>query len=337
MRRRSLVKPIVAFIAIVLSFSLSAQEQAYTAAENLTSPKMVLLHGKIVTPILTSSKNIVPEHLKEFGLYRTGLYADNEDIAAVAPFATFIDVKYNNTEQMRMAKSRGLKLWVDMRLVFFTKEKDGYIKRSDYKESWENVKEILLPFKNVIYAFDPLDEPFFNTQDTMSVEAVQGYLEEIASLLEADFPNARRALTFTKGTVENFQLGFIQSRGTYPFPLPQNWNLLGVDNYVGNNFAGGVVQNLMDVTENFGDHHYYLIPQAFQSDDDNYAFLSSEQLITKARQAYNFAVSHPRVEVLRPYHWDSYEDSGHLFVGVEDLPELRNEYEKIGSAISNFR
>ncbi|MDP5211308.1 hypothetical protein [Microbulbifer sp. 2205BS26-8] len=315
-------------LSIILPLFALAQEQQYTPAEDLTLPKIIVVHGKIATPILTSDKNSVPEHLQEFGLYRTGLYADDEDISTVASFATFVDVRHNNIDQILIARMQGLKLWVDVRRVFFTKESGNWIKRQDYLEHWKAAKDNLKLFENIIYAFDPLDEPFWNTRETMPEEALSNYLIDIGHILKKDFPNAKRAVTFTAWTL---------GKSWFSQNIPGNYNLFGADDYRGIDFSSTVVRDLMDKTEHL-DAKYYLIPQAFWTNDSTFAaYLSQEQLISKARQAYNFAISHPDVQVLRPYHWDSYEYDQYIFKGVEDQNKLRKEYEKIGIAISKFR
>lgn len=319
-----------------------------TPAKDLKNPQLIILHGDIATPILVPPDNKVPENLREFGFYHSGLF-NSEDIQEVASFSTFVDVIYDRVDLMDVARDRGLKLWVTLSPIFFT-HPDAK-KRPDYMERWESAKAILKQFEDIIYAFDPLDEPFDRSE--MSHEELKLYLEEIASLLEADFPNARRSLTFAKNTVERFRRNYLCFQVItipcfegypdpypypypYPYPLPEGWNFLSADNYRGAHFAYATMETLMDVTE-FLDVNYYLIPQAFQSDAPRWALLSEDQLIIKARQAYDFAALYPRVETLRPFMWRSFFENGYFYAGIEDLPKVRGEYEKIGKVISLFR
>ncbi len=269
-----------------------------------------------------------PATLKEFGLFHTGEFAtDTAVVADVAPFSTFVDVRYNNTAIMAAAKNQGLKLWVSLKNIFF----DGNDrKRENYLELWHAAKAKMMPYKDIIYAFDPLDEPYYHSP--MDDFELKEYLEDIADLIDVDFPNANKALTFTIFTVDSMRR-FNDVYGD-PLLLPHNWNLLGVDYYSGYDFNARAPQILINATRNY-DVNYYIIPRAFQNSGGDWPTLSQDQLIKRARQALLFARTHPEVVALRPFQWRTFSHNGTTLTGVEDLLDLRSEYSTLGGFIKN--
>ncbi|GAB2892484.1 hypothetical protein GCM10027180_23280 [Microbulbifer echini] len=225
---------------------------------------------------------------------------------------------------MEIAEKLGVKIWVSLGSVFF--EGDGKkSKREDYKERWQRAKRGLLPYKNIIYAFDPLDEPFHKS--LLPDNELKAYLEEIGSFLKLDFPKAKRAITFTSYTVE---------RPRFQLVIPENFNLFGVDHYVGVDFQGEIVNRLIMKTEHMN-AKYYLIPRAFKTTSHNYRYLQQAELVLRARQAYNFAIANSKIELIYPFQWKSFFWDSEHYYGVDSFPELRREYEKIGRSISKDR
>ncbi|WP_226643935.1 hypothetical protein [Microbulbifer variabilis] len=270
---------------------------------------------------IVPQKNYVPSHLKEFGFYHSGW--EEDDIPEVAKFSTFVDVWYFDKALMETARRHGLKIWVALAPIFF---KDfGKNKQEDYREHWEKAKQELIPFKDIIYAFDPLDEPF--QRSLLPDKELKAYLEEIGELIRQDFPSAKLAITFTHNTVNQARFQLI---------VPENFNLFGVDYYYEVDFQDKIVKKLMRKTQHM-DAKYYLIPRGFKTTNKDYGVLSETELLLRARQAYNFAVSNSKVEVIFPFHWKGFVENSKNYVGVENIPLLRSEYEKIGRAISRDR
>ncbi|WP_444915125.1 hypothetical protein [Microbulbifer sp. TRSA007] len=293
-----------------------------TTAENLQSPKALLLHGNITSPIYVNPGNIVPEHLVEFGFFHSGWTID--EIAEVSQFTTFVDVYFNEIGIMKAARAHGLKVWVQLAPIFF----DGYPtfrKRADYLERWEVAKKRLEPFSDIIMAFDSLDEPFHRSK--LSNQTLKLYLEEIAQLVKESFPNAKRAITFMNETVR---------KSKFKNLIPKKYNLLGVNYYVGENFQQQLVEKLMIKTSHL-DVEYYLIPRAFKTSNRGFGSISEPQIISQARQAYNFAIANPKIIAIYPFVWESIYGKDDYYLGVDNLERVQEEYRKIGHAISNSK
>ncbi|WP_299583959.1 hypothetical protein [uncultured Microbulbifer sp.] len=297
------------------------QPHIYTLAERLVETKPLVIPGNIFVSGISPSPNRVPSHLKEFGFYHSGW--DEDDIPEVADFSTFVDVWHFDKDLMEIARKHGLKIWVALAPIFFKDE--GKNKQEDYLDRWYKARESLLPFKDIIYAFDPLDEPF--QRSLLPDRELKSYLEEISDLLIKDFPSAKRAITFTSYTV---------NRARFQLVVPENYNLFGVDHYVGVSFQNEIVERLINKTQHL-DAKYYLIPRAFKTTNSYYGFLLHSELVMRARQAYDFAISNPKVEVIFPFQWRDFLGGGEDYIGVGSIPELRREYKKIGSAITKDR
>ncbi|WP_444899442.1 hypothetical protein ACJJIX_07605 [Microbulbifer sp. VAAC004] len=316
-------------VSIFLTFFLlflgvNSHSQFYdapTPAEYLSNTKHFYIPGNIFVTGITPEKNRVPSHLKEFGFYHSGW--DEDDIPEVARFSTFVDIWYFDKDLMAIARKHGLKIWVALAPIFF---KDfGKSKQEDYLDRWEKARQELLPFKDIIYAFDPLDEPF--QRSLLPDKDLKNYLEEIGELIRRDFPKAKLAITFTHNTV---------SQARFQLIVPENYNLFGVDHYVGVNFQDEIVEKLMHKTQHM-DAKYYLIPRGFKTTNRDYGILSEAQLISRARQAYNFAISNSKVEVMFPFHWKGFAENSKEYIGAESMPNLLQQYERIGRAISRNR
>ncbi|AWF83269.1 hypothetical protein BTJ40_21990 [Microbulbifer sp. A4B17] len=293
-----------------------------TTAENLEPPKALLIHGSITSVTYVDPGNTVPEHLVEFGFFHSGWTID--EIAEVSQFTTFVDVYYNEIDIMRAARSHGLKVWVQLAPIFF----DGYPtyrKRADYLERWEIAKKRLEPFSDIIMAFDPLDEPFHRSK--LSNLTLKLYLEEIAQLVKESFPKAKRAITFMNETVRKSKFKKI---------IPKKYNLFAVNYYVGDNFQQQLVEKLMIKTSHL-DVNYYLIPRAFKTSNRGFGSISESQLISQARQAYDFARANPKIIAIYPFVWESIFGNGDYYLGVDNLDRVQEEYRKIGHAISKSR
>ncbi|WP_444910798.1 hypothetical protein [Microbulbifer sp. TRSA005] len=329
-------------LTLMSSNGLFAQEIPATKAADLKDPLMVILHGEVNTPLVVPPGNVVPNHIKEFGFYHSGWFSTDK-IVDSAPFSTFVNlvIDRNLTENLEAAKKNGVKVWIELFPTFFSRK----VKRDDFYERWQVVKAQLKPYEDIIYALDPLDEPFHKTP--MSDYEMADYLNDIGYLLESDFPNAKRAITLTKDSVGKFK----KSGKDAPYDpnkcrfagvmgkicegyLPGSYNLFGADYYAHVDFQEDVVNDLMYITRNhLAD--YYIIPKAFKS--TNYTNMTEEQLVNRARQAYDFATQNEGIVAIYPFVWVSFEDSKHSYVGTEDLPTLRKEYERIGKAIKLFR
>ncbi|WP_444920553.1 hypothetical protein ACJJID_17400 [Microbulbifer sp. CnH-101-G] len=311
-------------MCLMLSWAMDSHSQFYTyhtPAEYLRETKPIMIPGNIFVTGIVPKKNHVPSHLKEFGFYHSGW--DEDDIPEVAKFSTFVDVWCFDIDLMEVARRHGLKIWVALAPIFF---KDfGKNKQEDYRERWERARHQLLPFKDIIYAFDPLDEPF--QRSSLPDKELKLYFEEIGALIKKDFPTAKLAITFTHNTV---------SQARFQLIVPENFNLFGVDYYYGVDFQNKIVEKLMHKTQHM-DAKYYLIPRGFKTTNSGYETLSVTELLLRARQAYNFAVSHSKVEVVFPFHWKGFVEHTETYIGIENIPVLRNEYEKIGRAISRDR
>ncbi|WP_444910874.1 hypothetical protein [Microbulbifer sp. TRSA005] len=316
-------------ISIFLTFFLlflgvNSHSQFYggpTPAEYLSNTKPLYIPGNIFVTGIVPQRNRVPSHLKEFGVYHSGW--DKDDIPEVAKFSTFVDVWCFDKDLMEIARKHGLKIWVALAPIFF---KDfGKNKHENYRERWEKSRKDLLLFKDIIYAFDPLDEPFQRSQ--LPDKELKNYLEEIGELVRKDFPNAKLAITFTHNTV---------SQARFQLIVPENYNLFGVDHYFGVDFQDEIVEKLMFKTQHMN-AKYYLIPRAFKTTNNFYPLISQNELIIRARQAYNFAIANQKVEVLFPFHWKEISVAEGDYMGIEFMPALRREYEKIGRAISKNR
>ncbi|WP_444910801.1 hypothetical protein [Microbulbifer sp. TRSA005] len=326
-------------LTLMSSSGLFAQEIPATKAADLKDPLMVILHGEVNTPLIVPPGNVVPNHIKEFGFYHSGWNKDN--IPEVAKFSTFTTVIFNGniTEQLRIAKNNGVKVWVELGPIFFNGDKK---KRADFYERWQVVKAQMKPYEDIIYALDPIDEPFLWAD--MSDYEIADYLNDIGYLLESDFPNAKRAITLNKQSVGKFK----KSGKDYPYDprectfrgickgyIPDSYNLFGADYYEHIDFQEDVVNDLMHITRNhLAD--YYIIPKAFES-KTHYTSMTEEQLINRARQAYDFATQNEKIIAIYPFMWASFEQGGHVYRGTEDLLDLRKEYERIGKAIKLFR
>ncbi|MCO1334874.1 hypothetical protein MO867_11035 [Microbulbifer sp. OS29] len=305
-----------------LAAEYDKKNEKTTPAVELKTPKRLLIHGNIVSSTLLNPGNVVPEHLTEFGFFHSGWTID--EIPEVANFATFVDVYYHEIEILTAARENGLKAWIQLAPIFF----DGhptYKKREDYLERWQRARENLKQFEDIILSFDPMDEPFHRSN--MRNNDLKIYLEEIAGLLKEDFPKANIALTFTQDTVTN--KNFIKF-------LPQKYNLLGVDHYVGENFQKRIVEKLITKTKHLN-INYYLIPRAFKTSNQGYGGISEVQLINRARQAYDFARNNPRVIAIYPFVWETFIGKGDYYLGVDKLNTVQEEYRRIGAAISKFR
>ncbi|WNZ55814.1 hypothetical protein QT397_23700 [Microbulbifer sp. MKSA007] len=180
------------------SIPLVAEEVEPTPAMDLKEPPMVIIHGPVSIPLYADPGNVVPDHLEAFGFYQSGW--EKDDIPDAATLSTFVNIDYGKVDTyMDVAKSSGTKVWISLQSIFFSGYDDGNKKNDDYYESWLEAKEKLKPYEDMIYAFDPLDEPYHRSD--MNNDDLKEYLEEIGLLLKADFPNARRAINFTKETV----------------------------------------------------------------------------------------------------------------------------------------
>ncbi|WP_444936937.1 hypothetical protein ACJJIW_06405 [Microbulbifer sp. JMSA004] len=293
-----------------------------TTAENLKSPRALLIHGSITSPIYVDPENNVPEHLVEFGFFHSGWTVD--EIAEVSQFTTFVDVYYNEIDIMKAARSHGLKIWVQIAPIFF----DGYPtyrKRADYLERWELARKRLEPFSDIIIAFDPLDEPFHRSK--LNNQTLKLYLEEIAQLVKESFPKAKRAITFMNETVR---------KSNFKKIIPKKYNLFAVNYYVGESFQQQLVEKLMVKTSHL-DVKYYLIPRAFKTSNRGFGSISESQLISQAKQAYDFAIANPKVIAIYPFVWESIFGKDDYYLGVDNLERVQEEYRKIGHAISNTR
>ncbi|WP_444935419.1 hypothetical protein ACJJIW_13305 [Microbulbifer sp. JMSA004] len=339
--------PLVGCLLFALPDGVLAQEEM-TAAADLKEPEILILHGEVATPIIFPPGNVVPDHIEAFGFYHSGKYVDY--ISEVAPFSTFINLHWSNVdEKLAEAKRHGVKVWVELAPIFFDSQ-SGYTKREDYLEQWEAAKEKLKPYEDIIYALDPLDEPFYRS--SMSDGEVKEYLDEIGLILMQDFPDAYRAITFTEDSVEGVlywgtYVDWISPEGDYSGYseyMPINYNLFGVDKYKGVNFQGGMTdllrENVWAVWEHTGALHdakFYIIPRAFMTENTTYGYLTEEQLITRAQQAYDHAVRNEDVIAIYPFAWpEVYASKGTLY-GPRYVPEVEEEYRKIGKAIKLFR
>ncbi|WNZ57787.1 hypothetical protein [Microbulbifer sp. JTAC008] len=329
--------------------AVSAQEEM-TAAADLKEPELLILHGEIATPIIIPPGNVVPDHIEAFGFYHSGKYVDY--ISEVAPFSTFINLHWSNVdEKLAEAKRHGVKVWVELGPIFFNTS-SGHTRQEDYLELWESAKEKLKPYEDIIYALDPLDEPF--NRSSMSYGEVKEYLDEIGLILMRDFPDAYRALTFTEKSVEEIlfwqrivgwdPINQVWEFSEYSEYMPINYNLFGVDKYKGVNFQGGMTdllrENVEKVREHTGalqDAKFYIIPRAFMTDNTTYGYLTEEQLITRAQQAYDHAVRNEDVIAIYPFAWpEVYASKGTLY-GPRYVPEVEEQYRKIGKAVKLFR
>ncbi|WHI44862.1 hypothetical protein [Microbulbifer sp. VAAF005] len=313
--------PLTATSNKVIAASIKTSKEP-TTAENLKSPRALLIHGSITSPIYVDSENNVPEHLVEFGFFHSGWTVD--EIAEVSQFTTFVDVYYNEIDIMKAARSHGLKIWVQIAPIFF----DGYPtyrKRADYLERWELARKRLEPFSDIIIAFDPLDEPFHRSK--LNNQTLKLYLEEIAQLVKESFPKAKRAITFMNETVR---------KSNFKKIIPKKYNLFAVNYYVGESFQQQLVEKLMVKTSHL-DVKYYLIPRAFKTSNRGFGSISESQLISQAKQAYDFAIANPKVIAIYPFVWESIFGKDDYYLGVDNLERVQEEYRKIGHAISNTR
>ncbi|WP_444892420.1 hypothetical protein ACJJIE_16855 [Microbulbifer sp. TRSA001] len=313
--------PLTATSNKVIAASIKTSKEP-TTAENLKSPRALLIHGSITSPIYVDPENNVPEHLVEFGFFHSGWTVD--EIAEVSQFTTFVDVYYNEIDIMKVARSHGLKIWVQIAPIFF----DGYPtyrKRADYLERWELARKRLEPFSDIIIAFDPLDEPFHRSK--LNNQTLKLYLEEIAQLVKESFPKAKRAITFMNETVR---------KSNFKKIIPKKYNLFAVNYYVGESFQQQLVEKLMVKTSHL-DVKYYLIPRAFKTSNRGFGSISESQLISQAKQAYDFAIANPKVIAIYPFVWESIFGKDDYYLGVDNLERVQEEYRKIGHAISNTR
>ncbi|WP_444934529.1 hypothetical protein [Microbulbifer sp. JTAC008] len=293
-----------------------------TVAEKLKPHKPLLIHGNIASVAYLDPGNVVPEHLVEFGFYHSGWTID--EIPEVAKFSTFVDVYNSDVHIMEAARRHGLKLWVQVAPIFF--DGSNKLKRmDDYYERWQRAKKKLEPYEDIILAFDPLDEPFYRS--SMSDLDLKLFLEEISELIKQDFPSVKGAITFTNKTV---------NKSNFKKIIPKNYDLFGVDYYVGINFQYKIVKELMNKTSHI-DVKYYLIPRAFKTSNIGFGTIEEEKLIDRARQAYNFAIANPKVVAIFPFVWESFIGKGDYYLGADHLERVRKEYQKIGVAISNSR
>ncbi|WP_157953958.1 hypothetical protein [Microbulbifer sp. A4B17] len=329
--------PLVGCLLFALPGGVLAQEEM-TEAADLKEPEILILHGEVATPIIIPPGNVVPDHIEAFGFYHSGKHVDY--ISEVAPFSTFINLHWSNVdEKLAEAKRHGVKVWVELAPIFFDSQ-SGFRKREDYLEQWEVAKEKLKPYEDIIYALDPLDEPYNRSE--MDLDQVKEYLDEIGLIFIQDFPKAKRAITFTENTVEKI-FGYGNLFG-YSEHVPLNYNLFGVDKYKGVNFQGGMTDLLRENVDNVREHtgalqdvKYYIIPRAFMTDNTTYGYLTEEQLITRAQQAYDHAVRKEDVIAIYPFAWpEVYASKGTLY-GPRYVPEVEEQYRKIGKAIKLFR
>ncbi|WP_445359221.1 hypothetical protein [Microbulbifer sp. ANSA005] len=310
-------------VLYALSKNTHAEGSPPTLGANLKQTERIFLHGNIVSSTTINPGNIVPEHLTDFGFFHSGWTID--EIAQVASFTTFVDVYYYDIDIMKEARSHGLKLWIQLAPIFF----DGYPtyrKREDYLERWERAKRQLEPFSDIIMAFDPLDEPFYRSK--LSNITLKLYLEEIAQLVKDSFPKAKRAITFMNETVR---------KSRFEEMVPKKYNLFAVNYYVGVSFQNKIVEKLMTRTSHL-DVNYYLIPRAFKTSNRAFGSITEPQLISQARQAYDFAIGNPKVIAIYPFVWESmFGDGEEYYLGVDNLNRIQEEYRKIGNAISSSR
>ncbi|WP_444906808.1 hypothetical protein ACJJIR_21745 [Microbulbifer sp. SSSA008] len=313
--------PLTATSNKVIAASIKTSKEP-TTAENLKSPRALLIHGSITSPIYVDPENNVPEHLVEFGFFHSGWTVD--EIAEVSQFTTFVDVYYNEIDIMETARNHGLKIWVQIAPIFF----DGYPtyrKRADYLERWELARKRLEPFSDIIIAFDPLDEPFHRSK--LNNQTLKLYLEEIAQLVKESFPKAKRAITFMNETVR---------KSNFKKIIPKKYNLFAVNYYVGESFQQQLVEKLMVKTSDLN-VNYYLIPRAFKTSNRGFGSISEAKLINQAKQAYDFAIANPKVIAIYPFVWESIFGKDDYYLGVDNLERVQEEYRKIGHAISNTR
>ncbi|AWF82791.1 hypothetical protein BTJ40_19315 [Microbulbifer sp. A4B17] len=341
MKQFKLFSIIIFFLTSSSSF-LIAEEIEPTKAMDLKEPPMVIIHGPISIPILADPGNVVPDHLEAFGFYQSGW--EKEDIPDAATLSTFVNIDYGDVDTyLEVAKNSGTKVWISLRSVFFSGYNDGYIKYDNYYDNWMEAKEKLKPYEEIIYAFDPIDEPYHRSY--MPNNELKEYLEEIGLLLKADFPNAHRAITFTKDTVGEMkdEYKFPTNCDFYPLcypPLPpSNYDLFGADYYKHINFQYDVVEDLMYATQDMN-VKYYIIPRAFKTDSPSYSVMTEEQLILRAWDAYDYATSNEDIIAIFPFVWREAGNSvnePYTYFGVKTLPLLRSQYEIIGKAVSMFR
>ncbi|WP_444958706.1 hypothetical protein [Microbulbifer sp. ZKSA002] len=326
-------------ILTTTSIPLVAEEVEPTPAMDLKEPPMVIIHGPISIPVLADPRNVVPDHLEAFGFYQSGW--EKDDIPDAAKLSTFVNIDYGKVDTyMDVAKSSGTKVWISLQSIFFSGYDDGYKKNDDYYESWLEAKEKLKPYEDMIYAFDPLDEPYHRSD--MDNDDLKEYLEEIGLLLKADFPNARRGITFTKDTVGEMKSKYkgecVRICSRLPAP-PNNYDLFGADYYKHKNFQSDVVNDLMYATQDM-DVKYHIVPRAFKTDSPSYSVMTEEELVLRAWDAYDFAASNEKIVTIFPFVWRTAGNNEHdeySYYGVKTLPLVRSQYEILGKAVAMFR
>lgn len=283
-------------------------------------------------------ENIFAGHIQHFGFISSGnstTYVDE-----TAPFTTVVSLGYydggsggaclngvcpdgQHTATIEHVVEKGLKLIVDVSEVFFGEGPDGPYSRaqSDREARWAAVVERLRPFEDHIYAFMPLDEPFWNTRKSLSATHLKQYLADVAVLFERDFPNARRLIVFNAGWT------FPKFSRKYGPRVPVGYDLLGFDYYDGSNFPVYHAEFLKSKANAVG-AKLMLVPRGYQG--GRIGFLSEQQLLNRTQQEYSYAQANPIVEIVMPYLWQSRNDE----VGSRDLPYLREKWYEIGSEIS---
>jgi hypothetical protein len=261
-------------------------------------------------------------HIQYFGYYGSAFetvgLGDYSKVTSDHANLTWIVVG-NVPKKLEEAQDLGMKAMVDIQWVFMDA---NYHLRPDMATSWKNFAKTILPYRDTIAAFYPMDEPYGNGENKgVSDAEIKNNIEAIASITKSTFPEIPVAVIFSPKEV----------KASKAIPVGFDW--IGFDCYGKFNdcYKGHSVTYYYNNLKSriSGSQRLMLVPWAYKAGYPSNGDINDRN--NAAAQYWNLAISEPLVVAVVPFLYQTYTDStGAHVAGAQDMPALLQTLKQMG-------
>jgi|GEM_PF-896980 len=264
-------------------------------------------------------------HIQYFGYYGSAFenVALGDYTKAISDHANLTWIVVGNVpKKLAEAQDLGMKAMLDIQWVFMDA---NYHLRPDMMTSWKNFVKTILPYRDTIAAFYPMDEPYGNGENKgVSDAEIKSNIEAIASITKSTFPEIPVAVIFSPKEV----------KASKAIPVGFDW--IGFDCYgkfnecYKDHSVTYYYNNLKSRIS--GSQRLMLVPWGYKAGYPSAGDINDRN--NAAGQYWNLAISEPLVVAVVPFLYQTYTDStGAHVTGAQDMPPLIQTFKQMGQQV----
>lgn len=278
----------------------------------------------------------IPNRLSFFGYFALLLDSNGKDsdLDEVKDYTNLIFIVDRESEKLEKIKNinltegKSLSAILNPPGVFFDENHNLY---ADYEKRWTDFSNKIMPYKDLIKAFYPIDEPYDsnNGKNTHSVAEMNALLDKANALIKKSFPDKAIAVIFSAGSLYKDDFAIASSIDWVSFDCYGGWNQCGDEDKSIPEYYDKLKTALHSHQKTF------LVQDATGkkeniSDKEEYA----QTLIARSDSYYQLCNNDPQCIGLMPFIYQTlYRDNEIDYYGARDFTGLVDKLKSIGQNI----